>query len=49
MRRVRMLEQRATWMRENVCDNIETIADWNEETLRRLHAGFDPKPFSTGL
>ena len=31
-------------MRENDFNRIEYIADRHEETLRRLHAGFDPEP-----
>ena len=50
MRRVQMLERRATWKREGNFDRIETIlAEIHEKTLRRLHAGFDPEPFYTGL
>ena len=49
MQRVRMLERRATWMRENAFDKIEAIADRDEETLRHLHAGFDPELFYNGL
>ena len=49
MGRVQMLERRATWKREGGFDRIETIAEMHEKTLRRLHAGFDPEPFYTGL
>ena len=49
MRSVRMLEQRATWMRENGFDRIEVKADRHEETLRHMHAGFDPQPFYARL
>ena len=44
-----MLEQRATWIRENYFDRNEIIADSHKETLRRMHGGLDPKPFYTGL
>ena len=49
MRRVQVLEQRATWMRKTDFDRIETIAETYEETLRHLHAGFYPGPIYTGL
>ena len=42
-----MLEQRATWIREIRFDRIETIAEMNAETLRRMLGGFDPEPFDT--
>ena len=42
---VRMLEYRATWMRENGFDRTEVIADRQEEILRHMHARFDPEPF----
>ena len=49
MRRVQMVEQRATWIRETGFDRIETIAEMQEEILKRLHVGFDPGPVYTGL
>ena len=49
MRSVKMLKQRATWMRENGFDRIEVIDDRHKETLIRMHAGFDPEPIYTGL
>ena len=49
MRRVQVLEQRAIWTRKTDFDRIETIAETYEETLRRLHAEFDPGPVYTGL
>ena len=49
MRRVRMLEKQSAWKREGSFDRIETIAEIYEEIVRRLHAGFDPEPFCTGL
>ena len=48
MQSVRMSKQRATWMRENGFDRIEVIADRHEETLTRMHAGFDPKLINAG-
>ena len=49
MRSVRMIEQRAIWMRGNGFDRIEVTAEMYEETLRRLHTGFDLEHFNTGL
>ena len=49
IRCTRILEERATWMRENGFDRIEVKAEMHEETLRRLLAGFDPKPCYSGL
>ena len=46
---VRMLEQQATWKRENGFGRTEITAGRHDETLRRLHAGFDPESFYTGL
>ena len=43
MQSVRMLKQRAIWMREKGFDRIEVIIEMHEETLRRLYAGFDPE------
>ena len=45
VRHVRMLEKQAAWKREGGFDRIEIIAEMYEKTLRRLHAGFDSKPF----
>ena len=36
-------------IRERAFNRIDITADTHEETLRRLHAGFDPKPFYTGI
>ena len=44
-----MLEKQETWKRDGGFDRIETIAEMHEEILRRMHAGFDPEPFHTGL
>ena len=49
VRRVRMLEKKAVWKRKGGFVRIEIIAERHEETLRHLHAGFDPEPFYTGL
>ena len=49
MRRVRMLEKQAAWEREGGFDRIEITAQRHEDTLRRLHAGFDLELFYTGL
>ena len=49
MRSVKMLEKRATWMRENGFDRIKVFAEMHEETLRRLPVGLHLKPFYTGL
>ena len=49
MRRVRMLEKRAAWKREGGSDTIDVVAERHEDTLRCLHAGFDPEHFYTGL
>ena len=35
--------------REGGFDRIETVAEMHEETLRHLHAGFNPESFNTGL
>ena len=40
-RRVRMLEKQAAWTREGSFDIIEIIAAMHEQTLRRIHTGFD--------
>ena len=40
-----MLGQRSTWVRENSFDMIEVIADVHEDTMRRMHTGFDPELF----
>ena len=43
MQIVRMLEHRATWMKENDFGKTEVIlAKMYEDTLWRLHADFDP-------
>ena len=49
IRRVRMLEKQAAWKREDGFDRIDTMAEMDEETLGRLHAGFDLEPFYTGF
>ena len=49
VRRVRMLEKQAAWKREGDFDRIKTVSEMYEETLRHLHAGFDPEPFYTGI
>ena len=49
MRRVQMLEQRATWMRKNGFDGTDIIAERHEETLTHLHADLDPEPCYTGI
>ena len=36
-------------MRENSFDMIEVIAGVHEDTMRRMHTGFDPEHFNTGL
>ena len=46
MQSVRMLEQRATWMRKNGFDRIKVISDRPKETLRRTCEDFDPEPFN---
>ena len=46
---LRMLKQRATWMRENSFDRIDVIAEMHKEICRCLHADFDPEHFCTGL
>ena len=48
-RRVRMLETQAAWKREGGSDRTMTRADMHEDTLRRMHVGFDPEPFCIGL
>ena len=49
IRRVQMLKKQAGRKREGCFDRIETTAEMHEESLRYLHAGFDPEPFYTGL
>ena len=49
VRSVRILEQRAIWMRKICFDGIEVIAEIHEETLRPLLGGFDSEPLYTGL
>ena len=49
MQSVRMLKQRAIWVREKCFDRIEVIIEMHEETLRRLYAGFDPELLYNGL
>ena len=49
MRRVRMLEKQAAWKEDGCFDSIDIIAEMHEQTLRRLHAGFDLKPLYNGL
>ena len=49
MRRVRVLEKQAAWKREGGFDRVESIAEMHEQTLRRLHAGFDLESLYTGL
>ena len=49
IRRVRMVEKEVVWKREIAFDMIEVIAEMHEQTLRRLHAGFDSEPLYTGL
>ena len=44
-----MLEMQDVWKGEGGFDRIEIIAEMYAQTLRRLHAGFDPEPFYTGL
>ena len=44
-----MLKKQAAWEREGVFDRIKITTERHEETLRRLHADFDPEPFNTGL
>ena len=46
---IQMLEQQAFWKRSNGFDRIEIIAKRHEETLRRLHAGYDPETIHTRL
>ena len=49
MQRVRMLEKQAAWKRESGFKRIEIIAVMYEQTLRRLHVGFDSEPLYTVL
>ena len=49
MRHVRMLEKQAAWKREGSFDRIEIVAEIHEQTLRRLHAGFNSEPLHSGL
>ena len=49
MRRVRMLEKQIAWKKKGGFDRSEVIAEMHEQTLRRLHAGFDSEPLYTGL
>ena len=44
-----MLEKQALWKREGGFDRIETIAEMHAESLKCMHAGFDPEPYYTGL
>ena len=44
-----MLEKQVAWKREAGFDRINIIAEMHEQTLRRLHAGFQTKPLYTGL
>ena len=49
MRRVRMLEKQVAWKREGGFDRIEVTAETHKQTLRRLHARFDPEYFYTEM
>ena len=44
MRRLQMFKKQAAWKREGGFDRIETIGEMHTETLRHMHAGFDPEP-----
>ena len=49
MRRVQTIEKQPAWKREGGFDRIETMAEVHAETLRRMHAGYGPEPYYTGL
>ena len=49
IRRVRMLGKKPVWKRKGGFDRIEIIAEIHEQTLRRLHEGFDSEPLYIGL
>ena len=49
LRRVKMLEKKAAWKREDGFNRIEIVAEMHEQTLRRLRADFDSESLRTGL